>query len=221
MEHFTTGGFWGLFSSKASDIYPGRYSPEECARLAELADQALELLRQRDTLLLVHNYQLPELQEIGRAAGYIGDSYGLTLKAKQTHHRTIVFCSVEFMAKTAKILLPDRRVLTPARAGCSLVASVSLPTVRRWKEKHSDGKVVSYINTDDLTKAGKRLHLHFAQRFGRRRPRSKGVSPIPHSLPAGPIPGSSRHAGTRNRSGRYACVGRRLPRPPENRRRRH
>ena len=153
MKQFTAVGFWELFSAKASDIYPGRYSRDECAQLADLANQTLELLREKDALLLVHNYQLPELQEIGRAAGYIGDSYGLTMKAKDTHHRTIVFCSVEFMAKTAKILLPDRRVLVPARAGCSLVSSVSLPTIRRWKEKYPDGKVVSYINTDDLTKA--------------------------------------------------------------------
>ena len=153
MEHFTAGGFWELFSTKASDIYPGRYNRDECARLADLANQALELLEQKNVLLLVHNYQLPELQEIARVSGYIGDSYGLTMTAKGTHHRTIVFCSVEFMAKTAKILLPDRRVLVPARAGCSLVASVSLPTIRHWKEKHPDGKIVSYINTDDLTKA--------------------------------------------------------------------
>ena len=153
MEHFTGASFWGLFSANASDIYPGRYSWDECTRLADLANQTLGLLRQKDVLLLVHNYQLPELQEIARVAGYIGDSYGLTMKAKGTHHRTIVFCSVEFMAKTAKILLPSRRVLVPVRAGCSLVSSVSLPTVRRWKEQYPDGKVVSYINTDDLTKA--------------------------------------------------------------------
>ena len=153
MGPFKGAGFWELFSSKASDIYPGRYSRDECTRLADLANQTLELLRQKDVLLLVHNYQLPELQEIAGVAGHIGDSYGLTMKAKDTHHRTIVFCSVEFMAKTTKILLPNRRVLVPARAGCSLVSSVSLPTVQRWKEKYPDGKVVSYINTDDLTKA--------------------------------------------------------------------
>ncbi len=153
MGRFAAQGFWELFSAKAADIYPGRYTPEECARLAGLANQALELLTQKHALLLVHNYQFPELQEIGRVAGYIGDSYGLTLKAKECDHRTIVFCSVEFMAKTAKILLPDRRVLIPARPGCSLVASVYLPTIQRWKQTHPNGKVISYINTDDGTKA--------------------------------------------------------------------
>ena len=120
MEHFTAGGFWELFSTKASDIYPGRYNRDECDRLADLANQALELLEQKNVLLLVHNYQLPELQEIARVSGYIGDSYGLTMTAKGTHHRTIVFCSVEFMAKTAKILLP--RSAGPGSRPCRLLA---------------------------------------------------------------------------------------------------
>ncbi len=150
---FTGENFGELFRTMAADIYPGRYTPERSEALAGMAGQALELLERKRALLLVHNYQFPELQEIARAAGYIGDSYGLTLKARETDYPTIVFCSVEFMAKTAKILLPDRRVLIPARPGCSLVASVSLEAIRRWKQKHPRGKVVSYINTDDQTKA--------------------------------------------------------------------
>ncbi len=150
---FSAEGFQELFTAYAADIYPGRYTPEYCAQLAGLAERALELLQQKRALLLVHNYQFPELQEIAREAGYIGDSYGLTMQAKQTDYPVIVFCSVEFMAKTAKVLLPDRRVLIPDRPGCSLVASVSLNGILRWKEKHPDGKVVSYINTDDATKA--------------------------------------------------------------------
>ena len=154
MNRFTDGALHKLFQAHAADIYPGRYTLAYCASLADRANEALQLLSQKRVLLLVHNYQYPELQELARAAGgYIGDSYGLTLKAKETNYETIVFCSVAFMAETAAILLPDRRVLSPARPGCSLADPVDVEEIRKWKTRNPGGKVVSYINTKPDAKA--------------------------------------------------------------------
>lgn len=153
MNRAHIASFAEMLQRDAADLYPGRYSEAYAERLADMTDEAVNLLRQRRILLLAHNYQYPEIQEVARRAGYIGDSFGLTMKAKETEHDTIVFASVEFMAETAAILLPDRRILVPVRAGCSLVESVSLDAIRRWKEQHRDGKVISYINTDAKTKA--------------------------------------------------------------------
>jgi len=154
MKPFTGRAFYKVFRASAADIYPGRYTLDYCEGLARMAHEALELLAQKRILLLVHNYQYPELQELARAAGgYIGDSYGLTLKAKETEHQTIVFCSVAFMAETAAILLPRRRVLAPARAGCSLADPVDAEEIRQWRARNPGGKVVSYINTKADAKA--------------------------------------------------------------------
>ena len=154
MKRFTGQGLYKLFRANAADNYPGRYTLEYCERLADMANEASELLSQKHVLLLVHNYQYPELQELARAAGgYIGDSYGLTLKAKEADHERIVFCSVAFMAETAAVLLPERRVLIPARPGCSLADPVDVEEIRKWKARNPDGKVVSYINTKPDAKA--------------------------------------------------------------------
>ena len=154
MTNFTGATLSNLFRIYAADIYSGRYTPDYCERVASMANEALELLSQKRILLLVHNYQYPELQELARAAGgYIGDSYGLTLKAKETEHETIVFCSVAFMAETAAILLPGRKVLAPARAGCSLADPVEVKEIRKWRTRNPAGKVVSYINTKPDAKA--------------------------------------------------------------------
>lgn len=153
MKLFTGKEFWELFSSLAADIYPKRYTQENCYQLAEMANEAVELIKEKDILLLVHNYQLPEIQEVGRAVGYIGDSLGLTLKAKGSEQKTLLYATVEFMAKTGKILLQNRRILIPTRPGCSLVESVDLDTIKQWKRDNPNGKIISYINTDDETKA--------------------------------------------------------------------
>jgi quinolinate synthase len=154
MKHFTGQALYTVFRVNAADIYPGRCTLEYCERLAAMANEALELLSQKRILLLVHNYQYPELQELARAAGgYIGDSYGLTLKAKETDHETIAFCSVAFMAETVAILLPGRRVLIPARPGCSLADPVDVGEIRKWRARNPGGKVVSYINTKAEAKA--------------------------------------------------------------------
>ncbi|MEK7519829.1 MAG: quinolinate synthase NadA [Patescibacteria group bacterium] len=136
-----------------ADIYPGEYGPERVAELTLMLNEAEELLAEKDILLLVHNYQRPELQELGFVAGFVGDSYGLTLKAQGSKAQTVLYCSVEFMARTGKILLPDKTVLIPDRPGCSLVDGVDVGMVKKWREKHPNGKVIAYINTSDAAKA--------------------------------------------------------------------
>jgi quinolinate synthase len=114
---------------------------EEVRRLAE----------QHDAVLLAHNYQLPEIQDI---ADHTGDSLALSRIAAASAASTIVFCGVHFMAETAKILSPDKRVLIPdARAGCSLADSITGAQLRAWKAEHPEAVVVSYVNTTAEVKA--------------------------------------------------------------------
>ncbi|MGH3828659.1 MAG: quinolinate synthase, partial [Pseudonocardiaceae bacterium] len=110
-----------------------------------------ELARRRDAVLLAHNYQLPEIQDI---ADHVGDSLALSRIAADCAARTIVFCGVHFMAETAKILAPDKTVLIPdARAGCSLADSITAEQLRAWKAEHPGAAVVSYVNTTAEVKA--------------------------------------------------------------------
>ncbi|MGH3964664.1 MAG: quinolinate synthase NadA [Pseudonocardiaceae bacterium] len=110
-----------------------------------------ELARQRDAVLLAHNYQLPEIQDI---ADHVGDSLALSRIAADCAANTIVFCGVHFMAETAKILAPAKTVLIPdARAGCSLADSIDAGQLRDWKAEHPDAVVVSYVNTSAEVKA--------------------------------------------------------------------
>jgi quinolinate synthase len=110
-----------------------------------------ELARQRNAVLLAHNYQVPEIQDI---ADHVGDSLALSRIAAQCAASTIVFCGVHFMAETAKILAPDKTVLIPdARAGCSLAESINAEQLRDWKRQHPGAVVVSYVNTTAEVKA--------------------------------------------------------------------
>ncbi|MGH3717556.1 MAG: quinolinate synthase NadA [Pseudonocardiaceae bacterium] len=110
-----------------------------------------ELARRRDAVLLAHNYQVPEIQDI---ADHVGDSLALSRIAADCAARTIVFCGVHFMAETAKILAPDKTVLIPdARAGCSLADSIDAEQLRAWKAEHPGAAVVSYVNTTAEVKA--------------------------------------------------------------------
>ncbi|MBV9142270.1 MAG: quinolinate synthase NadA [Pseudonocardiales bacterium] len=110
-----------------------------------------ELARQRDAILLAHNYQVPEIQDI---ADHVGDSLALSRIAADCAARTIVFCGVHFMAETAKILAPDKTVLIPdARAGCSLADSIDAEQLRAWKAEYPGAAVVSYVNTTAEVKA--------------------------------------------------------------------
>ncbi len=115
------------------------------------AEQVRELARQRDAVILAHNYQLPEIQEV---AHHVGDSLGLSRVAAEAEASTIVFCGVHFMAETAKILSYDKTVLIPdERAGCSLAEAISADQLRAWKAEHPGAVVVSYVNTTAAVKA--------------------------------------------------------------------
>ncbi|MGI9029307.1 MAG: quinolinate synthase NadA [Ilumatobacteraceae bacterium] len=115
------------------------------------ADQVRELARQRDAVILAHNYQVPEVQEV---ADHVGDSLGLSRVAAEVEASTIVFCGVHFMAETAKILSYDKTVLIPdERAGCSLAETITADQLRAWKAEHPGAVVVSYVNTTAAVKA--------------------------------------------------------------------
>src|SRR5436305_2892020 len=116
-----------------------------------LADEVRALAQERDAVILAHNYQLPEVQDV---ADYVGDSLGLSREAAATDASAIVFCGVHFMAETAAILSPDRTVLIPdLDAGCSLAASITAEQLREWKAEHPGAVVVSYVNTTAEVKA--------------------------------------------------------------------
>ena len=116
-----------------------------------LKEEVSALARERGALILAHNYQLPEIQDI---ADYVGDSLGLSQRASAADAETIVFCGVHFMAETASILCPGKRVLIPdLDAGCSLADSINAEELRGWKAKHPEAVVVMYVNTTAEVKA--------------------------------------------------------------------
>ncbi|WP_086848516.1 quinolinate synthase NadA [Amycolatopsis kentuckyensis] len=118
---------------------------------AAWAEEVRRLANQRDAVLLAHNYQVPEIQDI---ADHTGDSLALSRIAASSDASTIVFCGVHFMAETAKILSPEKTVLIPdARAGCSLADSITGAELRAWKAEHPGAVVVSYVNTTAEVKA--------------------------------------------------------------------
>ncbi len=103
--------------------------------------RVFELKKQRDVLVLAHNYQLPEVQDI---ADFVGDSLALSKQAASTQSDVILFCGVHFMAETASILCPDKKVLIPdLEAGCSLASAINAEELRAWKADHPDAIVVS------------------------------------------------------------------------------
>jgi quinolinate synthase len=117
----------------------------------KLTDEIHRLKRERKAVLLAHNYQRPEVQDI---ADFVGDSLGLSQAAARTDADVIVFCGVHFMAETAAILCPAKTVLLPdLGAGCSLADSISAEQLRAWKAEHPGAVVVSYVNTTAEVKA--------------------------------------------------------------------
>jgi quinolinate synthase len=121
------------------------------AEAATLQGEIRELARERNAVVLAHNYQVPEVQDV---ADYVGDSLGLSRQAAATDAEAIVFCGVHFMAETAAILSPEKTVLIPdPRAGCSLAASITAEQLRAWKAEHPGAVVVSYVNTTAEVKA--------------------------------------------------------------------
>ena len=111
----------------------------------------IALKKEKDACILAHNYQLPEIQDI---ADFVGDSLGLSQKARDVKQGLIVFCGVHFMAETASILCPDKKVLIPdPEAGCSLSDSLQFDQLKAWKERYPDAVVVTYVNTSAVVKS--------------------------------------------------------------------
>ena len=110
-----------------------------------LKDEVLRLKKEKDVVILAHNYQIPEVQDV---ADFVGDSLGLSRQAAKVKQKTILFCGVHFMAETAAIVSPDKRVLIPdLEAGCSLSDSITVDQLRKWKTEHPDAISVGYVNT--------------------------------------------------------------------------
>ncbi|MGQ0765791.1 MAG: quinolinate synthase NadA [Gemmatimonadota bacterium] len=117
----------------------------------ELNRRIRELARERDAVILAHNYERPEVQDV---ADFVGDSLGLSREAAASTAGTIVFCGVHFMAETAAILSPRKTVLLPdLAAGCSLAETINAAQLREWKAEHPGAVVVSYVNTTAAVKA--------------------------------------------------------------------
>src|SRR5438309_1448002 len=117
----------------------------------DLVAEVTRLKRDRNAVILSHNYQVPEVQDI---ADYVGDSLGLSQVAARTEADVIVFCGVHFMAETASIISPQKQVLLPdLGAGCSLAATIDADKLRAWKKEHPNAVVVSYVNTTAEVKA--------------------------------------------------------------------
>ena len=110
-----------------------------------LKDEVLKLKKEKDIVILAHNYQVPEVQDV---ADFVGDSLGLSKQAARVKQKTILFCGVHFMAETAAIVSPDKRVLIPdLEAGCSLSDSITIDQLRKWKKEHPNAITVGYVNT--------------------------------------------------------------------------
>jgi len=104
-----------------------------------------KLKKEKDVVILAHNYQIPEVQDV---ADFVGDSLGLARQAAKTPHKTILFCGVHFMAETAAIISPEKKVLIPdVAAGCSLSDSITLEQLKNWKQEHPNAIAVGYVNT--------------------------------------------------------------------------
>ncbi len=117
----------------------------------DISQEIRRLTEERKAVILAHNYQVPEVQDV---ADFTGDSLGLSQAAARTDAEVIVFCGVHFMAETASILCPDKTVLLPdLEAGCSLAATITAEELRQWKAEHPEAVVVSYVNTTAEVKA--------------------------------------------------------------------
>jgi quinolinate synthase len=119
--------------------------------IEELKHEVRALAAERGAVILAHNYQVPEIQDV---ADYVGDSLGLSRRAAAAEGETIVFCGVHFMAETASILCPEKTVLIPdLDAGCSLAASIDAEQLAAWRAQYPEGVVVMYVNTTAEVKA--------------------------------------------------------------------
>ena len=118
---------------------------------SKLKDEILKLKKEKDVIILSHNYQIPDVQDV---SDFIGDSLGLSRQAAKVKQKTILFCGVNFMAETAAIISPEKKVLLPdLEAGCSLSDSITVDELRNWKKQHPRAITVGYVNTTAEIKA--------------------------------------------------------------------
>jgi len=118
---------------------------------SKLKDEILRLKKEKDVVILAHNYQIPDVQDV---ADFTGDSLGLSRQAAKVEQKTILFCGVTFMAETAAIISPEKKVLLPdLEAGCSLSDSITVEELRNWKKQHPSAITVGYVNTTAEIKA--------------------------------------------------------------------
>jgi len=111
----------------------------------EIKEEIIKLKKQKDVVILAHNYQVPDVQDV---ADFVGDSLGLSRQAAKVDNKTILFCGVHFMAETAAIISPQKKVLIPdLDAGCSLSDSITVNDLRKWKKEHPNTISVGYVNT--------------------------------------------------------------------------
>ena len=134
---------------------PGQSAPfqpvAEQTQVEAYSSEIRKLARERNAVILAHNYQLPEVQDV---ADFVGDSLGLSLEAQKSGAERIIFCGVHFMAEAAKVLNPEKRVFLPhIAAGCSLADSISPESLEDWMERYPDHTVMTYINSSAEVKA--------------------------------------------------------------------
>ena len=117
----------------------------------ELKEEILRLKKEKDVVILAHNYQIPDIQDV---ADFTGDSLGLSRQAAKVDQKTILFCGVHFMAETAAIISPEKKILLPdLEAGCSLSDSITIDELQNWKKRHPGAITVGYVNTTAEIKA--------------------------------------------------------------------
>jgi len=147
-----------------------------------LVREILNLKRKRDAVILAHNYQIGEVQDI---ADYTGDSLGLSLQASKTRAQVILFCGVGFMAETAAIICPDKVVLMPdENAGCPMANMITVRQLREMKKRYPEARVVCYVNTTAAIKAESDICCTSANAV-------KVVSSIPKEIPIIFVPDKS------------------------------
>ncbi len=131
--------------------HPAAGSDLSADEVAALEQEIRALARERDAVILAHNYQLPEVQ---RVADHVGDSLQLAITGKEVPQSTILFCGVHFMAESAAVLAPEKRVLLPnLSAGCSLADSITAESLEDWKARYPEHAVVTYVNSTAEVKA--------------------------------------------------------------------